>query len=100
MLHLKRVDQALVVALQCYVQQLRQLRQDAKQVEPARRAPSLSQARHSGEVDCSLLSPRAQPHQLTPSLALHLTTARSGSGQPSLAISKVPAIYLSCLVAA
>lgn len=84
----------LDVCVQCYVQQLRQLRQDAKQAEPITPAPSLTHPRHSGEVDWLVLSPRSQAHQLSANLALHLTTARSGSSPPALATSQVSAVNL------
>lgn len=73
--------------MQCYVQQLRQLRQDAKQLEPATPAPAFTQQRQSGEVAWTVLSPASGPHQLTATLALHL--GRAGSGPPALATTQV-----------
>ncbi|KAL0030409.1 hypothetical protein WJX79_001821 [Trebouxia sp. C0005] len=68
--------------LQCYVQQLRQIRQDAQQVGEA---PSLDEPHKSGGADWSLLSPRGSSSQVTPSLALHLTRARSAHNLPVMA---------------
>ncbi|KAL0018560.1 hypothetical protein WJX77_004866 [Trebouxia sp. C0004] len=72
--------------LQCYVQQLRQIRQDAQQVGEA---PSLSEPHKSGGADWSLLSPCGSSSQVTPSLALHLTRAHSAHNPPVMATTEV-----------
>lgn len=69
--------------LQCYVQQLRQIRQDAQQVGEA---PSLGEPHKSGGADWSLLSPRGSLSQVTPSL---ITRAHSAHNPPVMASTEV-----------
>lgn len=77
--------------MQCYVQQLRQLRQDAKKLQADDPPAALSQARQSGDVNWSVLSPRLGTQHFNATLALHL--ARSGSGPPALATSQVMHVW-------
>lgn len=72
--------------VQCYVQQLREIRQDAQQVGEA---ASLGDPHKSGGADWSLLSPRGSSSQVTPSLALHLTRAHSAHILPVMASTEV-----------
>ncbi|KAL0048183.1 hypothetical protein WJX82_009442 [Trebouxia sp. C0006] len=72
--------------LQCYVQQLREIRQDAQQVGEA---ASLGEPHKSGGADWSLLSPCGSSSQVTPSLALHLTRAHSAHILPVMASTEV-----------
>ena len=77
--------------LQCYVQQLRQIRQDAQQLGDA---PALSGPHKSGEADWSLLSPRAHDPQVNPLLALHLTRVHSGQHAPVMASTQVASLFV------
>lgn len=80
--------------VQCYVQQLRQIRQDAQQVGEA---SSLGEPHKSGGADWSLLSPRGSSSQVTPSLALHLTRAHSAHNRPVMASTEVEVLLFLVL---
>ena len=62
-----------MLLLQCYVHQLRQIRQDGQQSGHQPQAGPPLAARKSGDADWSLLSPRGDQSNFDPNLALPLT---------------------------
>ena len=86
----------LCVVVQCYVQQLRQIRQDAQQSGHAPLPSALSGPLKSGEADWSLLSPHGKQPAFNASLALQLRKTQSGQQAAAMATTEVRPMY--CLV--
>ena len=83
-----------LLCAQCYVQQLRQIRQDAQQTGQDPPTEQQADPSKSGEADWSLLSPRGDLAHLQPELALMLK--RTVSGQtPAMASTQVHIDQLS-----
>ena len=79
----------LMLLLQCYVHQLRQIRQDGQQSGHQPQTGHPLAARKSGDADWSLLSPRGDWSNFDPNFALPLTRLHPHSTLHSAATTEV-----------